>query len=170
MGVTAHYEGFWCPDRARSMRQGARIDGARAVTTRGRCARRTRRHASSRRTRTGAPKMHRQPRLARLLGRGPRPEPRDAAARRLVAHGPSARAFCAGSRFQPITSATGRFRRAQRSLWPPHEVRPRRQQLWRWKRRWAVDTRGQKRGCQRLIIYVAVRLMYAKLALCLEGI
>ena len=73
--------------------------------------------------------------------------------------------FCAGSRFQPITSATGRFRRAQRSLWPPHEVRPRRQQLWRWKRRWAVDTRGQKRGCQRLIIYVAVRLMYAKLAL-----
>ena len=82
--VTAHYEGFWCPDRARSMRQGARIDGARAVTTRGRCARRTRRHASSRRTRTGAPKMHRQPRLARLLGRGPRPEPRDAAARRLV--------------------------------------------------------------------------------------
>ena len=148
MGVTAHYEGFWCPDRARSMRQGARIDGARAVTTRGRCARRTRRHASSRRTRTGAPKMHRQPRPARLLGRGPRPEPRDATAHRPVAHGPSGRAFCAGSRFQPITSATGRFRR----------------QLWRQKRRWAVDTRGQKRGCQRLIIYVAVRLMYAKLA------
>ena len=144
MGVTAHYEGFWCPDRTRSMRQGARIDGARADTTRGRCARRTRRHASSRRTRTGAPKMHRQPRLARLLGRGPRPEPRDAAARRLVAHGPSGRAFCAGSRFQPITSATGRFRRAQRSPWPPHEVRPRPQQLWRWKRRRAVDTREKK--------------------------